>query len=310
MGNRLSVLVPTYRRPQILKQCLQSIADAKVNAFEVIIGDDGGDIETQRVCDEYKSKLPIVYLAPDGKGSLASNISRLVLKSTGDWVLLIHDDDFLVGDHSSYPEKFSSNCDFYFTDHWVSNAEGEIDEENSFRNSIHYGRSQLTEGIQEDSFDLTFNKRVCLDGFYVNGNIIRNSILPNPKFGSVADYFWIFEMLNSGIKIFYSNERTFSYRTSPVGLTASGLSIDTLNGLYELKKKYNDPKIIKLIEKEISCTTWAAVNSCIQKNMKGQAWNYLRKIHFRYSHSLKHQFLLGGQLIMLILPLKYKTHNK
>jgi glycosyltransferase involved in cell wall biosynthesis len=297
----LSILIPTYRRSDCLKQCMQSIVDSKLCPFEVVVGDDGGDEETKKVCKSFADILPVIYLPPDSpKGSLPSNLSRLIVAGRGDWMLLLHDDDFLTGDHSNYPAEFANSCDFYFTDHWIADETGVVDERKSKQNSLRYGRTELKEGLQHDVFDLAFNHRTCLDGFYAKSSFVK-SILPDPLLGSTSDYFWVFRLLNSGMRVNYSNKRTFAYRISVLGITSSGFDSERiLNGYMNLSKDF--PEYNKMFNKKISNCTWYAINQCLRKGQRQKAWEYIRSIKFRYEHSIKHQFLLIIQLLWLTLP--------
>lgn len=51
----VSVVVPTYRRPELLHRCLQALLSQQLepDAFEVIVVDDGADPETQAVVESW-----------------------------------------------------------------------------------------------------------------------------------------------------------------------------------------------------------------------------------------------------------------
>src|ERR1035437_3367968 len=169
----LSVLVPTYKRADSLRRNLQSLISAGLSPLEVIIGDDGGDLETKIVCDAFNELLPLIRLGQNGKGSLATNITRLCNAAKGDWLLLLHDDDFLVGNHSAFPMCFDKDYDLFFTDHWIANSAGIIQEEASNENSKHYGRNLLNEGLQTNNLNIGLHQLICLDGFYIKKKCIR-----------------------------------------------------------------------------------------------------------------------------------------
>ncbi len=308
----LTILVPTYRRADLLRVCLQSIVDSRLKILEVVVGDDGGDDATKQVCEDFTFYLPIKYLPPkpNAKGSLSSNLGRLIQAAEGEWVLLLHDDDFLIGDHSIYPGEFANQFDFYFTDHYNTDEQGILNEEKSLWASTKYGRINLKEGKQEDVFDLAINERVCLDGFYIKTKYVKN-ILPDESLGPVADFFWMFYLLNCGVRVGYSSKRTFAYRTTEAGLTASGIDFDSLiKGFKKIRVSF--PSYKHSIDNRISYYSWYAVNKCLRENERKKALLYLRNINFRYKHSVRCQFLMIVQLILLVLPtsLSKKLHNK
>jgi glycosyltransferase involved in cell wall biosynthesis len=298
----LSVLIPTFRRPELLDHCLRSLRDSSVPASEVLVGDDGGDPETAAVCARHAALLPLVRLPPGPRRSLASNLARLVAAASGEWSLLLHDDDFLTGDHSRFPAVFRDRCDFHFTDHHVADQAGRLLAPKSAHWSQLYGRDTLAEGSQDDVGDLVLHNRVCLDGFYARTGLLRQ-VSPDLDLGPVCDYFWIFRLLGGPARprVWYSRERTFAYRFSSFGLTAAGVDHERMIlGLGRLVADY--PAWAGVLRMKISRRTWHAVNRCAREGRTADAWRLLRAIRLRYHHSLRHQALLPFQLGLLALP--------
>jgi len=232
----VSVLIPTFRRPRELRVCLESIVASQLCPAEVIVGDDGGDVETLAVCESFKEFFPLVHLTPSGPGSLAANLTRLVAQAKSPWSYLLHDDDFMVGNHRELLAGQHDSCDLLFTDHWVCNAYGVIDEAQSERNSAAYTRSSLAAGLQQDLVALVHHEAICLDGFYARTELLRR-VSPDPKLGGTADSFWLGAILlnTPAPRVSFLPERTFVYRRNPVGLTATGIDARTLfNGQAKL----------------------------------------------------------------------------
>jgi len=71
---RVSVVVPTYRRPKLLRRCLDALLAQTLEpgAFEVIVVDDGRSDATRRVVEDLAQQQPaaqLVYLEPEtGRG--------------------------------------------------------------------------------------------------------------------------------------------------------------------------------------------------------------------------------------------------
>lgn len=301
----LSILVPTYKRPALLKENLASIIRSNVKADEVIVGDDGGDEETRSICEAYQSQLPIRYLQPEGKGALATNITRLLKVAKSEWILLLHDDDYLTGDHAAYPMQFNKECDFFFTDHWIAEENGTINQNKTASNSKTYGRTALKEGLQAQNLEIALYQKVCLDGFYVRRNKIEG-IYPEARFGHVADFVWVFQLLNTGLKVCYSSNRSFAYRLSSNGLTGSGghINEDTVIGLKAIRPMIAKPELQALVTSMISMHTWYAVNAAVRREDGHTAWSLLRDISFHYTHSVKHKIMVGVQIMWILLKAK------
>ncbi len=70
MTPRITVVIPTHKRPQLLLRCLTAVLTQRfdADAFEVIVVDDGHDDATQHLVDSLKNGIPLAaelrYLRP------------------------------------------------------------------------------------------------------------------------------------------------------------------------------------------------------------------------------------------------------
>jgi GT2 family glycosyltransferase len=98
---RISVIVPTFRRPALLQQCLDSLAtqDCDASAFEIVVVDDGSNDSTPDVVRTARARMAnLAYEAqPRNRGPAAAR-NRAVSTSRGDLLLFIDDD--IVASHS------------------------------------------------------------------------------------------------------------------------------------------------------------------------------------------------------------------
>ena len=92
---RISVLIATYERPELLAECLEGFCRQTIAAseFEVVVVDDGSaDPETRDVLAAFASRLPLTWTRIEHSGrSAAKNLA--VLLARGDLVLFFDDDD-------------------------------------------------------------------------------------------------------------------------------------------------------------------------------------------------------------------------
>lgn len=92
---RLAVVVPTYRRPALLRRCLSSLAeqDVGLGEFEVAVVDDGSGDETPVVLDEMTSQLPnLTWASQPGNRGPAAARNRAVAMTTAPLLLFLDDD--------------------------------------------------------------------------------------------------------------------------------------------------------------------------------------------------------------------------
>jgi glycosyltransferase involved in cell wall biosynthesis len=97
----LSITIPTRNRPGLLERALRSVADAVEPVAEhvdVAVSDGSDDGATGDVVRRFLTGWPAGYRYVWNRPalSLVENINRAVEISTGQWVLQLHDDDYLL----------------------------------------------------------------------------------------------------------------------------------------------------------------------------------------------------------------------
>ncbi len=94
---QVSIIVPTFRRPEILKETLGVLTnlDFPKDAYEIIVVDDGSADSTSEVVKDFQKKLPrLTYHFQENSG-VAKARNEGVRVAQGD-VLIFNDDDILI----------------------------------------------------------------------------------------------------------------------------------------------------------------------------------------------------------------------
>jgi GT2 family glycosyltransferase len=102
-----SIVIPTFRRPDQLAECLSSVAalDYPLDALQVVIVDNGGAAESSEpAAAPFGARLVITYLVNPVNGGYGYSVNRGIRASTGDRILLLNDDARL-------PHAFLRECD-------------------------------------------------------------------------------------------------------------------------------------------------------------------------------------------------------
>lgn len=92
----ISVIIPTFRRPELLRETIESVWTQTRLPDEILIGDDSPDDSTARlVADELipASAVPIRYFHHDPALTEAKNVDALYTLAGGTHILHLHDDD-------------------------------------------------------------------------------------------------------------------------------------------------------------------------------------------------------------------------
>ncbi len=84
MPGLISVIIPVYRDYRGLGETLQSLMDQSLpgGGFEVLVANDGGDVEVERVCSKYRVKM--IKIEPNRGSYFARN--RALERSRGEFV--------------------------------------------------------------------------------------------------------------------------------------------------------------------------------------------------------------------------------
>ena len=104
----VTIMILTFRRPETLKNALESAINQKfAGSYEIIISDDSGDvyddyIETDKLASEYCRKYAnIVYYRHERNLGQYANWNRAVELCQSEWGGLLHDDDRLYPNYLS-----------------------------------------------------------------------------------------------------------------------------------------------------------------------------------------------------------------
>lgn len=92
----ISIIIPVYNVERYLKVCLESVAQQHLSDYEVIMVDDGSTDGSGAICDKYATKYPQFRVVRQKNQGVASARNRGVAESTGEYILFLDSDDFLV----------------------------------------------------------------------------------------------------------------------------------------------------------------------------------------------------------------------
>lgn len=95
----VSVVIPTYRRAQYVRECLDHLSRLRTQPVEVLVIDASPDDETRAVVAEAADALPVRYLRNDlGAGTTPESRAIGVDAAVGDVVAFVDDDAFVDPD--------------------------------------------------------------------------------------------------------------------------------------------------------------------------------------------------------------------
>lgn len=121
----ISICIPAYKRPENIRCLLKSISLQSYIDFEVVISDDSPDESVRSVLFEFPS-LPIKYIKNAKPLGTPANWNYAISHAKGEWIKLMHDDDWFVNENSlrEFAEQATSASGFIFSRYFIVAEDG------------------------------------------------------------------------------------------------------------------------------------------------------------------------------------------
>ncbi|GEM_PF-5619491 len=107
----VSVIVPTYNRPEGLKQALESIAAQTYPNIEAVVVNDAGQ-DVSNVIDRFKKRLKIKYIVHEKNKDLAGARNSGLKNASGSYIAYLDDDDLFFPNHIEDALRILTGSDY------------------------------------------------------------------------------------------------------------------------------------------------------------------------------------------------------
>jgi glycosyltransferase involved in cell wall biosynthesis len=111
-GRRISVIIPTYNRAQMVTRAIDSALRAVSPRDEIIVIDDGSTDRTEFVLEKFAGKIRYIKTVNRGAGP-ARNLG--VQLARHDWIAFLDSDDEWMDDHLRLHRAFLEKADVLFS---------------------------------------------------------------------------------------------------------------------------------------------------------------------------------------------------
>jgi glycosyltransferase involved in cell wall biosynthesis len=124
MSAQISIVIPTYKRPEMLHRSLASIQYNLMHELDILVIDDDPEMSGSEVVKKYPN---VRYFAKRGINRGLSESRNLGIKfSEGRYILFLDDDDYLLPNAiDSFAASINSKSSFYFGDFKYLTTKGE-----------------------------------------------------------------------------------------------------------------------------------------------------------------------------------------
>lgn len=94
----ITICVPVYNEERTIESAIQSVRNAKLKNYEILISDNASTDRTKKICLKLKNKYPrlISYFQNSKNIGFAENYKICIKKARGKYIFFIGADDFLI----------------------------------------------------------------------------------------------------------------------------------------------------------------------------------------------------------------------
>lgn len=96
---RFSVVIRTFRRPQVLALTLESLTHQTYRNFEVVVVEDGERPVSRETVLAFDGRLDIRYVAANAAAGRCRAANLGMEASSSEWICLLDDDDYFFAEH-------------------------------------------------------------------------------------------------------------------------------------------------------------------------------------------------------------------
>lgn len=294
---RISIVIPTYNRKEILRECLHALFEQDFNKsdFEIIVVDDGSSDGTLNFLKRIQKASPVKFLFFSQKNSGQGVARNTAIKEASGQIILLLGDDIIATPqllmehnrmHNMHPEKNAAVLGF-ITWHPKLNVTPLM--KFMERGGAIFGRW----GGNQFAFDLLENSETADWRFFYTSNIsLKRSVLLENKFDPwFAGYGW--EDIELGYRLTKSVDLTVYYEPLAAAYHDHPMNISQFQNrmrsigrsLPRISEKYPE---LGLLPSERKKKIWRFMNRSFF------AW--IQKILWRdlYLYSISKKYLLEG----------------
>ncbi|MBD2353063.1 glycosyltransferase family 2 protein [Tolypothrix sp. FACHB-123] len=211
----VSVVIPTYNRPQYLKHAIASAVKQTYQNIEIIISDNCSSENPLPIVESFADPRIRFWRHPQNIGMIANQMHGFKM-ARGKYVASLHDDDMWNEDFLAKlipPLEANPDLILAFCDQYIINAQGNIDYASTEENTRGFKRHKLAPGVYK-----SFAKIGLIDksiptaaACVIRANLVDWDKIP-AEVGGMWDLYLTYLSCISGYAAYYCPERLTRYR--------------------------------------------------------------------------------------------------
>ena len=305
MNKLVSICIPTYQRPKLLKEAIESCLEQKYKSIEIIVSDDSNDSRTENLIKDLQSdcKFKLRYVRNSPSLGQAGNVNQLFDLAEGDRLVLLHDDDLLLPNAISDLDKCwqqEPELTVAFGKQYLISMTGEILDQQSEELNQNYYRTAFKKGLQQSSIESALLQQFPNDGYMILSSAARSTKYRDEsevKTNRWCDFDFGIRLASKFEKFYFLDRCTAKYRLTDISVSSAG------------KPVYMYPVIESLqVEDSIKSAKKKALQALAPQVVRNYAIRQEKssalRIYFSENYSLKRRLSLQGiyHLLLIMSP--------
>jgi glycosyltransferase involved in cell wall biosynthesis len=289
---KVSICIPTYKRPDLLQISVNSCLAQTFQDFEIVISDDSPDTRTAELIPGLSANQPIRYVHNVPGLGQAKNVNQLFHLAQGEFLVLLHDDDFLMPDALSEliaPLRDNPSVVASLGKQYLASHDGSIlDLESRVLNERYAKTDDRANRIQRSEWSV-LAAQFPPDGYMVRTAAARDTLYrDDADVGEACDADFSFRLSKLG-DFFLVGKHVSAYRITQESVSSRGLRI-LLGQLYFIVQGFPASPDLKSLQKaRLQQLAPVAVNGCLLTSARAKALGIL----FGKNYPWKQQFVKG-----------------
>jgi glycosyltransferase involved in cell wall biosynthesis len=211
----VSVIIPTYNRPEYLKQAITSAVKQTYQNLEIIVSDNCSRENPQALVESFQDSRIKFWRHEENIGMLDNQFHGFKI-ATGKYVASLHDDDMWNEDFlSTLVPHLEANSDLIlaFCDQYIIDGDSKINAAATEQNTRSYKRDQITEGIHQNftKIGLVDKSIPTAAACVIRNGVINWNDIPS-EVGGMWDLYLTYLCCRSGYGVYYVPEKLTKYR--------------------------------------------------------------------------------------------------
>lgn len=300
----VSVIIPTYHRPLLLEETLESVWSQTILPDEIIIGDDSKDDETENLMNSKliaKSPVPIRYFHHKPSLKEVRNVDFQYSVAKGDLVLHLHDDDPIYPcciEALKRPLEENKEAIASFGLQRVIDETGALTENCEAINADYFrtpDRVGLVDGFMAGAVSMFPN-----NAFMVRRDAaIEVGYSDNGRAGLATDFYFGFRLGKLGKPFCLVNQFTAKVRITKVSQSRTMNADNAYRTVKILLEDCAPEQLTPEIEKSLCMRIPIAITTAARKRDRKNTFKWMFSKYYRHQLLTKHGI---GNLILSLKP--------